>query len=147
MTTIASTYADVQQQLPAQATLEGFSSGNQVGIAQLAVAYCNAMVDTPSIAAQVLPGVTFSAALFQSQAGKDSVTNALAARVLGTGLSSQPAASTMAGRSTGPGTGELDNLITALCNGSAPCTSTARVQAVTVAACAAAVGSADMLIN
>jgi hypothetical protein len=137
----------VQQQLPANPTLEGFSAGNQVGIAQLAVAYCNAMVDSPTIAAQVLPGVTFSASLYQSQAGIDSVTSALAARVLGVNLQSQPAASTMTGASTGPGTGELDNLIGALCSGNAPCTSTARVQAVTVAACAAAFGSADMLIN
>jgi len=147
MQTIASTYTAVQQQLPSDPTLEGFSADNQVGIAQLAVAYCNAMVDTPSIAAQVLPGVTFSAGLFQSQAGKDSVTNALAARVLGANLNSMPAASTLAGASTGPGTGELDNLITTLCSGSEPCTSTARVQAVTVAACAAAFGSADMLID
>jgi hypothetical protein len=147
MKTITTTYAAVQQQLPSGPTLEGFSSANQVGIAQMAVAYCNAMVDSPAIAAQVLPGVTFSPTLFQSQAGIDSVTSALAARVLGVNLQSQPAASTMTGASTGPGTGELDNLIGALCSGSAPCTTTARVQAVTVAACAAAFGSADMLIN
>ena len=147
MQTITTTYAAVQQQLPAGPTLEGFSSANQVGIAQLAVAYCNAMVDSPAIAAQVLPGVTFSPALFQSQTGIDSVTSALAARVLGISLQSQPAAATMTGPSTGPGTGELDNLIGTLCGGSAPCTTTARVQAVTVAACAAAFGSADMLIN
>lgn len=147
MTTIKSTYAAVQQQLPANPTLEGFSASNQVGIAQLAVAYCNATVNTPPIAAQVLPGVNFTPALFQTQAGKDSVTSALAARVLGTGLNSQPAASTMSGASTGPGTGELDTLITTLCSGTAPCNTTARVQAVTVAACAASFGSADMLIQ
>ena len=62
-----------------------------------------------------------------------------AARVLGTGLNSQPAASTV--------TGELNSLIGNLCSGASPCTSTARVLAVTSAACAAAFGSADMLIN
>jgi hypothetical protein len=151
MTTITNTYSGptgVQQQLPASPTLEGFSSANQVGIAQMAVAYCNAMVDSPTIAAQVLPGVTFSPSLFQSQAGIYSVTSALAARVLGISpsgvtLQSQPAASTL---STASGTGELDKLIGALCASSA-CNTTARVQAVTVAACAAAFGSADMLIN
>jgi hypothetical protein len=66
------------------------------------------------------------------------VTSALAARVLGSGLSSQPAASTV--------TAELGNLITALCTTS-PCNNTARVQAVTAAACATAFGSADMLIK
>jgi hypothetical protein len=62
--------------------------------------------------------------------------------VLGTGLTHQPAASTM----TGAG-GELDNLINTLCPASAPCSTLARVQAVTAAACATAFGGADMLIN
>jgi hypothetical protein len=135
------TYLAVQQQLPPAPTLEGFSSANQVGIAQLAIQYCNIMVNTPAYLAKVLPGVTLSAGLFGSPAGIDSVTGPLAARVLGTGLHSQPAATTM----TGP-TGELDSLITTLCSTTA-CNTAARVQAVTAAACATAFGSADMLIN
>jgi hypothetical protein len=95
------------------------------------------MVNTPSYAAQVFPGVTFSGSLFASPAGVGSVTGALAARVLGTGLSSSPAPSSV--------TTELGNLITSLCSTTA-CTTPARVQAVTSAACAAAFGSADMLI-
>jgi hypothetical protein len=135
------TYLAVQQQLPPTPTLEGFSSANQVGIAQLAIQYCNIMVNNPTYLSKVLPGVTLSAGLFATPAGIDSVTGPLAARVLGTGLHSQPAASTM----TGP-TGELDSLITTLCSTTA-CTTAARVQAVTAAACATAFGSADMLIN
>jgi hypothetical protein len=131
----------VQQQLPPTPTLEGFSSANQVGIAQLAIQYCNVMVNNPTYLSQVLPGVTLSAGLFSSQAGIDSVTGPLAARVLGSGLHSQPAATTM----TGP-TGELDSLIATLCSTTA-CTTAARVQAVTAAACATAFGSANMLIN
>jgi hypothetical protein len=42
--------------------------------------------------------------------------------------------------------GELDKLITNLCSTSA-CTTAARVQAVTAAACATAFGNANMLIN
>jgi hypothetical protein len=55
-----------------------------------------------------------------------------------------PAASTMTGAS-----GELDKLITNLCtaNPATPCNNVARVQAVTVAACATAFGNANMLIN
>jgi hypothetical protein len=133
---VASTYQAVQQQLPTDPTLESFSSSNQIGVAQLAIQYCNVMVDTPSYAAAVLPGVTFSGSLYP--AGTATVTSALAARVLGTGLHSQPAASTI--------TTELGNLISALCTTTA-CNTTARAQAVTAAACAAAFGSADMLIN
>jgi len=142
--TVNTTYQAVQQQLPTDPTLEGFSSSNQIGIAQLAVQYCNVMVNTPAYAAQVLPGVTINGSLYSTQAGVYSVTSNLAARVLGTGLSSQPAASTMA---TPTGTGELDKLIATLCSTVSCTNDTARVQAVTAAACATAFGSADMLIN
>jgi hypothetical protein len=136
---VNSTYLAVQQQLPATPTLEGFSSANQVGVAQLAIQYCNTMVNTPSAAAAVLPGVTINGSLYSTQPGIDSVTNALAARVLGSGLTHQPAASTV--------TGELSQLITHLCTGASPCNgNVARVQSVTAAACATAFGSADMLI-
>ena len=136
----------VQQQLPSVPTLEAFSAANQVGTAQLAIQYCNTMVNTPTLAAKMFPGVTFNASTFPAQTSL--VTSALAARVLGTsiagqmpavGMASQPAASTV--------TTELNNLIGILCAGSSPCNNTARVMAVTSAACAAAFGSADMSIN
>jgi Concanavalin A-like lectin/glucanases superfamily len=133
---VLGTYQAVQQQLPAIPTLESFSSANQVGIAQLAVQYCNVAVTTNSQA--LLPGITLSASTFQSPAGINQVTGALAARVLGTGLNSQPAVSTV--------TTELSTLITTLCTSQA-CTSLARVRAVATAACAAALGSSDVLIN
>jgi hypothetical protein len=135
-TAVNTTYLAVQQQLPADPTLEGFSSSNQVGIAQLAIQYCNVMVNTPAYASMVLPGVTINGSLYP--AGASTVSNALAARVLGNSPNSQPAASTV--------TTELGALITNLCNTSA-CTNTARAQAVTAAACATAFGSADMLIK
>jgi hypothetical protein len=136
----SATYLAVQQQLPPTPTLEGFSSANQVGIAQLAIQYCNEMVNNPTYLATVLPGVTLSAGLFSSQSGIDSVTGPLAAKVLSSGAH-QPASTTI----TGPA-GELDSLIVNLCSTTA-CNTAARVQAVTAAACATAFGSADMLIN
>ena len=39
----------VQQQLPSDPTLESFSSANQVGVAQLAIQYCNVAVNTPTL--------------------------------------------------------------------------------------------------
>jgi hypothetical protein len=140
-TNVTAVYLAVQQQLPATTTIEAFSSANQVGIAQLAVQYCNVMVNTPSYFASVVPGVTLSATQFSSPAGIAQVTGPLAARVLGSGLHSMPAASTMTGAS-----GELDKLITSLCSATA-CNNVARVQAVTIAACAAAFGNANMSIN
>src|SRR5205807_2041827 len=57
---VLATYRTVQQQLPSDPTLESFSSANQVGIAQLAIQYCNVAVTTPSLQAKLFPGVTFS---------------------------------------------------------------------------------------
>jgi hypothetical protein len=136
---INTTYLAVQQQLPAQPTLEGFSSDNQVGIAQLAIQYCNVMVNTPALMATVLPNIAIAGALYSTPAGISSVSSALAARVLGTNLASAPAVSTV--------TTELTNLEANLCSAATPCTTTARAQAVTVALCAATFGSADMLVN
>jgi hypothetical protein len=133
---VFSTYQTVQQQLPSVPTLESFSSANQVGIAQLAIQYCNVAVNTPSLAAQLLPGVTVNGSLYP--AGANQVSSALAARVLGTGLSTQPATSTVVN--------ELNKLIGTLCT-TVSCNTTARALAVTSAACAAALGSSDMLIN
>jgi len=143
-TAVNQTYLAVQQQLPSAPTVEAFLAANQVGIAQLAIQYCNVMVNTPALQAQMFPGVAFNGTLFSTQAGIDSVTGVLAARVLGSApngqpLTSQPAASTV--------TTELDSLVGKLCSGASPCNNTARVLAVASAACGATLGSADMLID
>src|SRR6202011_5336303 len=100
--TVSGTYLAVQQQLPANPTLEGFSSSNQIGVAQLAIQYCNAAVNTPALQSQLF-GTTLAANQFTSAPGVNTVTNALANRLLGTGLNSQPAPLTV--------TGELGTLI------------------------------------
>jgi hypothetical protein len=133
---VSATYLAVQQQLPATPTLEGFSSANQVGVAQLAIQYCNVMVNNPTTyLAKALPGITITASTYPGNTS--AVTSAIAARLLGSGLNHQPAASTV--------TTELNSLISNLCSTTA-CTTQARAQAVTAAACATAFGSADMLI-
>jgi hypothetical protein len=134
---VNATYLAVQQQLPVNPTLEGFSSSNQIGVAQLAVQYCNAAVNSPSLQPQVY-GTVLTATQFTTQPGIDTVTSALAARVLGSGLQSAPAASSV--------TTELSSLIGKLCLTNS-CTTLPGTYAVAAAACATALGSADMLIN
>jgi hypothetical protein len=134
---VMQTYTTLQQQLPSDPTIESFSSANQVGVIQVAVQYCNsAITSNPGLFGTTLTSSTFGAN--GTGAGTNTVSSALAAKVLGTGLNTQPLASTV--------TTELNSMIGKLCT-SSPCTSLARVQAVAAAACAAAFGSADMLIN
>jgi Concanavalin A-like lectin/glucanases superfamily len=139
---VVTTYQSVQQQLPPINTLEAYSSANHVGVAQLAVQYCNQLMSPSNTALQtkLFGNVNFSnGSLFSTAAGISSVTNPLANLAVGGGsLTRQPAASTV---ST-----ELNNLVGILCSGSTKCTSAARVQAVTIAACAAALGNADVVI-
>jgi len=135
--TVNATYLAVQQQLPPTPTLEGFSSANQVGVAQLAIQYCNVAVNTPALQTALF-GAPLSASQFTTQPGIDSVTTAIANKVLGTGLHSQPNASTI--------TTELSTLIHTLCTTNS-CTTLQGTNAVAAAACATAFGSADMMIN
>jgi hypothetical protein len=135
--TVNATYLAVQQQLPPTPTLEGFSSANQVGVAQLAIQYCNVAVNTPSLQTALFGG-PLSATQFTTQPGIDSVTTAIANKVLGSGLHSQPIPSTV--------TTELSTLIHTLCTTNS-CTTTQGTYAVAAAACATAFGSADMMIN
>jgi hypothetical protein len=153
---VVTTYQSVQQQLPSVNTLEAYSSADQVGVAQLAVQYCNQVMGSSTLQAQVFPGVTFNASTFSSvtatganAAGVMQYTSSgpaaqvvadLAVLSVGNGtLAHQPAPSTV--------TTELTNLIGNLCAGSTPCSSAARVSAVTVGACAAALGNADVMID
>jgi hypothetical protein len=137
---VSATYQAVQQQLPATNTLESFSSSNQVGVAQLAIQYCNVSVQNASYAAVMMPGVTVSASTLSSPAGVSQVTSALAARVLGSSQQvNVPAASTI--------TNELGTLINTLCTTQACSGNLARTQSVIAAACAASFGSANMLIK
>jgi hypothetical protein len=130
------TYLAVQQQLPSDPTLEGFSSSNQIGIAQLAIQYCNVAANTPSLQTKLF-GSTLAANQFKTPGGVSSVATALANRVLTSGPHS-PAASTV--------TAELSSLIGKLCTTNS-CTLQPGTNAVAAAACATALGSADMLIN
>ncbi len=68
---VNATYLAVQQQLPSDPTLEGFSSSNQIGIAQLAIQYCNAAVNSPTLQPQVY-GTTLSAGQFTTR-GRDRI--------------------------------------------------------------------------
>ena len=134
---VNATYLAVQQQLPSDPTLEGFSSSNQIGVAQLAIQYCNAAVNSPSLQTQVY-GTTLSAGQFTTPGGITTVTNALAAKVLGNAGTSAPPASSI--------TSELSTLIGKLCTTNS-CNTLPGTHAVAAAACATAFGSADMMIN
>jgi hypothetical protein len=134
---VVTTYQSVQQQLPAINTLEAYSSANQVGVAQLAVQYCNQVMQSPSLQAKIFPGVNFSSLSLPGSAS--SITGPLTALAVGS-------ANVGSAQGTAVQT-ELGHLVTTLCGGALPCNNAARVSAVTVGACAAALGNANVMID
>jgi hypothetical protein len=87
---VRTTYLQLQQQLPPVPNIQAFLASHQTGVAQLAIKYCAAMVDSPA-ASLAFFGSNISAADLSTTTGKNAVINPLLARIVGANLSSQPA--------------------------------------------------------
>ncbi len=138
---VAETYGRVREQLPTVENVEGFLSSHQVGAAQLAIEYCNELVDDAGLRAAYVPGFNFlapAATAFDTPAERAQVTGPLTARAVGTGLASQPTAAEIAT--------EVDALIGRLTACGGGCAG-ARTEVVVKAACSAVVGSASTLLQ
>jgi len=131
-TSVAGTFNQIKQALPTAEAIEGFSSSQQAGITQLAVAYCNSLSNNTTLRATVFPTFTnWSASpstAFATQAERDKIITPLYNRAVGLNLQSQPTLAAVSG--------ELNSLIDRLLAGSANTTT------VVTAVCAATIGSA-----
>ncbi len=138
---VADTYNRVRQQLPTVENIEGFLSSHQVGAAQLAIEYCNELVNDGGARAAYFPGFNFAApaaTAFDTPLERAQITGPLVARAVGTGMTTQPSA--------GEITTEVDALIGRLtaCGGSCAAD---RTEVIVKAACSAVVGSASTLLQ
>lgn len=142
---IDDTFVGLQEQLPPGYDLRAFSSSNQVGIAKLALEYCDELVENGP-RATYFPGFDFNQnALdaFDTQAERDLVIVPLVRRAVGENLASQPSAAEM--------TPILNTLIINLTSGCDPlvpasCPSE-RTEDVVKGVCAAVLGSAAGTIH
>lgn len=138
---VRSTFNTIKQQLPTVERIDGFLAAHQVAVSQLAIEYCSALVEDTTLRASYFPGFSFSApasSAFDTAAERDLVIDPLLNRVMGSGLSSQPAAAEVKT--------ELENLITRLTACGNGCAAD-RTEAVVKAVCSATVGSAVMLVQ
>ncbi|MEO0997781.1 MAG: hypothetical protein AAFX58_09700, partial [Pseudomonadota bacterium] len=142
---------NLRQSLPAVDTLNAFLSSHQVAIAQLAIEYCNALVEDtalrnayfgPHIPADFdfagNPAVQFNGAR------RDGFIDALVDNAVGSGVGTQPdyaAISGELGYAVDDGN-RPDNLIDRLINGG-----TADTEGIVKGVCAAVVGSAATLVQ
>jgi hypothetical protein len=131
----------VREQLPTVENIEGFLSSHQVGTAQLAIEYCNALVDDAGMRAAYFTGFNFAASAataFDTPAERAQITGPLVARAVGTGIATQPSAAEV--------TAEVDALIGRLAACGAGCAPD-RTFVIVKSACSAVVGSASTLLQ
>jgi hypothetical protein len=128
----------VRQQLPTVENIEGFLSSHQVGAAQLAIEYCNELVDDTGLRAAYFPGFNFGAPAASAFGTPTLVTGPLIARAVGTGLATQPSAA------------EIETEVNALIGRLTACGGACaadRTEVVVKAACSAVIGSASTLLQ
>lgn len=138
---VAATFERVRQQLPVSENIEGFLSSHQVGVAQLAIEYCNALVEDGTARASMFPGLNFAAPAaqaFDTQAEMDLVIDPLIDRMVGQGIATEPTAAEVRT--------EIGALITRLSACGAGCAAD-RTETIVKASCGAVLGSAVTLLQ
>jgi len=135
---VEDTFTTVRQQLPSVADIEGFLSSQQMAVTQLAIEYCNVLVEDAVLRAVFFPAFNFQAvpAVAFDSAGRDALLDPLLDSVLGINLGSQPDGNlvrieleTLALKFAASG-GDIE-----------------RTETIVKATCAAALGSAAILIQ
>jgi len=148
-TNVDMTYQELRQSLPAIADINTFLSSHQVAVAQLAIAYCDALVNMDGnpnpTRGQMFPGFNFDAAPGTAFAtgNRGLFVDPLINYIMGTGLTSQPAyADVYAELATFQAAGgRPDNLVDRLLAGGSD------TRAISKGVCAAMLGNAITLVQ
>ncbi|MGI2172694.1 LamG domain-containing protein [Shewanella ulleungensis] len=139
-TKVFDTYELVKRQLPSLENIETFISAQQMGITQLAIAYCDSAIEDNTIRSNWFPDVDFTEvpSVALSVTNRDNLLNPLINQLMPLSLSNQPNKSDVYA--------ELDSLITGLsvCSGSC---SAERTRTIAKSTCAAVLASAVMLVQ
>ena len=144
------TYQELRQSLPAVEDINTFLSSHQVAVAQLAIEYCNALINDTTARASYFPGFNFGAAPASAFGGasRDAFVDPLIANIVGnarTGpqLADQPSFTTVYSElASAVGDGNRpDNLVDRLIAGGSD------TVAISKGVCAATLGSAATLVQ
>jgi hypothetical protein len=145
---VKTTYTKVEQQLPTLTNIEGFLAAQQMGVTQLAVAYCNALVNDTSLRTSYFSGFNFGAGAGTAfdATGRSQIIDPLLKNLLASDIASGGALSNQA--NPAEIRAELNQLIDRMTNCAASNSCSSNRTATTVkATCAAAMGSAVMLLQ
>ncbi|WP_414829927.1 LamG domain-containing protein [Alteromonas sp. H39] len=141
-TSVNQAFVSLQQQLPSVTDIESYVAANQMAVTQLAIRYCDTLVEDSSLRQQFFPDFDFSqpaSVAFSGEASANIITPLLD-NMLKTAIATQASRDDVGD--------ELATLISGLsaCNGTASCDA-AYTRTITKASCAAVLGSAVMLIQ
>ena len=141
--TVASVYDTYRQQLPAVETIEAFVTSHQMAITQLALAYCDALVNDATLRSNFFGAFDFNAGL-PPAGSRQGLIDPLLEKMLNVAgtveVTSQPPAANVEA--------ELDSLLSGMCGAdSSGCTTGARTREAATAACATMLGSATLLVQ
>jgi hypothetical protein len=135
-------FAALQQQLPSVTDISGFLSANQMAVTQLAISYCDRLVETPSLRNGYFEGFDFNRAanVAYDTVGRSLITTPILDRMIGIDIATQPDRASVEA--------ELNNLIDRLtvCGPNDTCDIQHTLN-VAKASCAATLGSAAMLLQ
>ncbi len=139
---VLETYNTLRQQLPTVTRIGSFVTANQMAITQLAIKYCDALVENTQLRASYFPNMDFShnANNGFDQPMKTAIVQPVVQRMLGDQIATQPDAASVADELSGL----IDRL--AVCSSNNTC-STNTTTNVVKATCAAVLGSASVTVQ
>ena len=139
---VKDTFEQLKQQLPAVTNMGSFLASNQMAVTQLAIKYCDQLVETNNLRASYFSGFDFNqpANTAFNGANREFILTPISSTMLGTDIGTQP--------DTNAVVDELDNLISRLtdCSGNKVCDANYS-KTVVKAVCAAALGSAAITLQ
>ncbi|MFT4939578.1 MAG: hypothetical protein ACI88A_002621 [Paraglaciecola sp.] len=141
-TEVKAAFEQLKQQLPSVVNLDSFLASNQMAVTQMAIKYCDQLVESDSLRSTYFAGFDFSQAASSAfvDQSSDLVLNPLMDRVLGQNLASQPDRTAVQN--------ELNSLIGRLTDCSAGKVCDANyTRTIVKAVCAATLGSATILVQ
>lgn len=142
---VASAYERVRQQLPTQANVDGFLAAHQMGVTQLSVAYCSALVDDVDLRESYFTAFNFNHSVADAfnEAGREAAIEPLLQRMLAAEIQGEALANQADPDALRTELNSLIDNMTANCAGCGP----ERTQLTVKALCAATMGSAVMLLQ
>ncbi len=142
---VQTTYTTIMQQLPVDNGIEGFLASHQIAVSQLAIEYCNALIEDTSLRISYFPGFDFTTTAsiaFDNPTKRDQLIDPLITRINGDNLITQADPAEIKD--------ELNSLISRLTECATittTCDDSARTLAVAKSSCAALLASATMMVQ